>query len=125
MGEALALRDMMEDMAALPEKLRELAGEYRVHLVPMQDIPDESLREMDSDLKYVLGIMKCTGSKKRYEGYILEHQGFFRRIPKSAVDVIDACTNIKDIRETLEYTLNPETGEEEADMCKALGNHRG
>ena len=103
----------------LPKKLRELAGEYRVHLEPRRDIPDESLREMDSDLKHVLGTMKCTGSKKRYEGYSLEHQDFSSRIPKSAVDVIDACTNIKDIREVLEYILNPETGEE-TDMCKTL-----
>lgn len=82
-----------------------------MHLVPRRDIPDESLREMDSDLKHVLGTMKCTGSKKRYEGYSLEHQDFSSRIPKSAVDVIDACTNIKDIREVLEYILNPETGD--------------
>lgn len=34
--------------------------------------------------------------------------------------MIDACTNIKDIRKTLDFVLNPATGEEEADMCKAL-----
>lgn len=38
----------------------------------------------------------------------------------SAVDVIDACTNIKNITEKLEYTLNAKTREEETDMCKAL-----
>lgn len=37
----------------------------------------------------------------------------------SAVDVIDACTNIKNITEKLEYTLNAKT-REEADVCKAL-----
>ena len=34
--------------------------------------------------------------------------------------MIDACTNIKDIRDTLDFVLNPATGEEEADLCKAL-----
>lgn len=50
----------------------------------------------------------------------MDNEDFFKRISKSAVDVIDACTNIKDIRESLDFVLNPATGEEEADMCKAL-----
>lgn len=44
----------------------------------------------------------------------------FSRIPKSAVDVIDACTNIKIIRNELKYIFNAEIGEEETDMCVAL-----
>ena len=36
------------------------------------------------------------------------------------MDVIDACTNIKNITEKLEYTFNAESGEEETNMCKAL-----
>lgn len=116
----LCLLDMMEDISPLPEKLQELAGNYQVHLICMRSIPEEKLQEMDSDLKYVLGIMKCTGSRKKYENYIIKNREFFCRIPRSAVDVIDACTNIRDIRETLNFVLNPVTGEEEADMCKAL-----
>lgn len=116
----LCLRDMMGDLSPLPEKLAGLVGDYTVHLVCMRFIPDEKLQEMDSDLKYVLGIMKCTRSRKRYENYIRENSEFFQRIPRSAVDVIDACTNIKDIKNTLDFVLNPATGEEEADMCKAL-----
>ena len=38
------------------------------------------------------------------------------------MDVIDVCTGIKDIIGCLEYTLNKETGEEEADVCKALND---
>lgn len=116
----LSLREMTRDISELPEKLKELAGDYRVHLIPMRSISEDDLQKMDSDLKYVLGIMKRTKSRKRYEKYILENQDFFTRIPKSAVDVIDACTNIKDIRGSLKFTLNQETGEKEADMCKAL-----
>ena len=52
--------------------------------------------------------------------YIRDNSEFFSRIPKSAVDVIDVCTNIKNIRERLEYAVNPESGEEEANMCRAL-----
>lgn len=116
----LCLQHMMEELSPLPEKLRNLVGNYEVHLVCMRFIPEEKLQEMDSDLKYVLGLMKHTRSRKKYEDYILENREFFQRVPRSAVDVIDACTNIKDIRDTLDFVLNPETGEEEADVCKAL-----
>ena len=116
----LSLRGMMRDMTGLPLKLRRLAGDYRVHLISMRLIPEKDLYKMDSDLKYVLGIMKHTTSRKRYEKYIRENRDYFSRIPKSAVDVIDACTNIKDIRNCLQYALNEKSGEEETDMCKAL-----
>ena len=118
--EPLSLKDMMGGMTGLPRKLQQLAGNYHVHIVSMRFIPEADLQKMDSDLKYVLGIMKHTASKKQYERYIWEYREYFSRIPRSAVDVIDTCTNIKDIKDCLQYTLNPQSGEEETDMCKAL-----
>lgn len=117
----LSLGDMAE-LDSLPVKLRDLFEDHRVHLIYMRRIPEEVLEKMDSDLKYVLGIMKRTGSRKKYEKFILENREYFSRMPKSAVDVIDVCTGIKDITDCLEYTLNQETGEEEADVCKALND---
>ncbi len=117
----LSLRDMAE-MDSLPGKLKDLFEDHRVHLIYMRRIPEEALDKMDSVLKYVLGIMKHTGSRKKYERYVLENREYFSRVPKGAVDVIDACTGIKDITDCLEYTLNKETGEEEADVCKALND---
>ncbi len=114
------LKGMMGDMSPLPHKLRKLVGNYRTAMIPMRSISDENLSRMDSDLKYVLGILKRTGSKKRYEQYILENREYFSRIPRSAVDVIDVFTNIGDIRKHLQYVQNQEEGEEEADMCKAI-----
>ena len=40
-------------------------------------------------------------------------------MPKSAVDVIDACTNIKGLKECMRFEIN-EDGEEVGDMCQAL-----
>lgn len=116
----LSLCEMTDDISALPLKLQQLAGDYRVHIIHMRQIPEEALQKMDSDLKYVLGIMKHTKSSKKYETYIRENREYFSRIPKSAVDVIDACTNIKDIRKHLNFVTNEESSEEEADMCYAL-----
>ncbi len=109
----------MTTLRTLPLKLCQLFGDYRVHLISMRSIPEEALREMDSDLKYVLGLMKRTRSRKKYETFILENREYFSRIPKSAIDVIDVCTNIGNIRKYLQFETN-ERGEEEADMCKAL-----
>lgn len=61
--EPLSLTHMMAHMGTLPKKMQLLAGDYRVHLVQMRLIADEDLRKMDSDLKYVLGIMKCIPEK--------------------------------------------------------------
>lgn len=114
----LSLADMV-DMGRLPEPLRELFQNHCVHLIHMRHIPDEALERMDSDLKYVLGIMKRAKSKKQYVRYIWDNREYFSRIPKSAMDVIDVCTNIKGLREHMQFKMNEE-GEEEADMCKAL-----
>lgn len=39
------------------------------------------------------------------------------------MDVIDVCTNIKDVRKYFQFTVN-ENGEEAADMCKAWDDSR-
>ncbi len=115
-----SLKGMMGDMSSMPYRLRQLVGNCRAVIIPMRSIPDGDLDRMGSDLKYVLGILKCTSSRKRYERYILENREYFSRMPKSAVDVIDVFTGIGDIKSRLEYVVNGENGEEEADMCKAL-----
>ncbi|MCI9436230.1 MAG: hypothetical protein HFH85_03500 [Lachnospiraceae bacterium] len=58
-------------------------GNYHTVMIPMRSISDEDLGKMDSDLKYVLGILKCTSSRKWYEGYIRENKDYFSKIPKS------------------------------------------
>ncbi len=78
------------------------------------------LMKMDSDLKYVLGILNRTASANQYRKYIQDNRAYFSLIPRSAVDVIDSCTNIKKFRDCLQYQWNQDSGEEEADMCKAL-----
>lgn len=107
----------------VPLKLCGLFGDYKAHLISMRDIPDTELQKMGSDLKYVLGIMKCTRARKKYEAFLRANQEYFRSIPKSAVDVIDVCTNIKNVRKYFRFTVN-EKGEEVTDMCKAWDDSR-
>lgn len=71
-------------ISALPAKLQQLTGDYTVNIIQMRRISEEALQKMDSDLKYVLGIMKRTGSPQKYRTYIRENKEFFSRIPRSA-----------------------------------------
>lgn len=113
------LKEMMGHLSMLPSKLRPLIGNYRAVMIPMRFISDQDLDKMESDLKYVLGILKCTASRKRYESYILKNREYFSRIPRSAVDVIDVFTNIRDIRNRLQY-VQCQGSEEETDMCRVI-----
>lgn len=114
----LSIKEMMnEDF--LPQEMRKLFRDYKVYLIHMRSIPEEALNQMDSDLKYVLGLLKRAGNKKRYEKYIIENEEFFSRVTKSAMDVLKIYMNIPDIMQRVTYIKNTE-GEECADMCKAL-----
>ena len=117
--EPVSLENMM-DMTALPYTLQKMFQDYKVHIIHMRRIPEKALRAMDSDLKYVIGLMKCAGSKDKYERFIQQNKEYFSSIPKSAVDVIDVCTNVKNVRKYLTFTRPAGADEEEADMCKAL-----
>lgn len=114
----IAIGDMVS-LPVIPSKIEGLFNEYRVHIINMRAIQDNALEKMDSDIKYVLGIMKCGNSEEKYVEYIKKNEEFFKRIPKSAADVINVCMNIGKINEMLEYTQT-EDGEEYADMCKAV-----
>lgn len=117
----LSLKDMLR-LEKIPERLQNGFGDYKINLIHMRSIPDCELQKMNSDLKYVLGIMKHTGSRKKYQEYIMQNKEYFSHIPKSALDVIDVCTGLQHIREHLEFITNPKNGEEEANMCKAVND---
>jgi flagellar biosynthesis/type III secretory pathway protein FliH len=65
-------------------------------------------------------MLKCSRSKRKYQAFIEKNKDYFRRIPRSAVDVLDVFMNIKGVMQYLQYIENEENDEEVADMCKAL-----
>ncbi len=108
----------MANISAMGGKLERLFQDYKMNLINMRFIPEQALEQMNSDLKYVLGLMRCSDSQAKYEDYIMAHREYFSHLPKSAADVLDVCMNIRDVSKYLVYTEGVE--EEEADMCKAL-----
>lgn len=111
------LKDMLQ-VEHLSQKAEEKVADYPIYVINMRSIPEEMLERMDSDLKYVLGIMRYEGKGKAYQEYITSHREYFRHMPRSAVDVLDVCMNIGDVKKYLVY--EKEKGEEKTDMCKAL-----
>ena len=112
----------MEDMVnldAVPDNMRRFFQNYKMNLITMRDIPDSELEKMNSDLKYVLGILKRSESAKEYTEFIRKNSNYFSRIPKSAADVIAAYTDIEDFEKYL-VSETKEKGEEGYNMCKAL-----
>lgn len=114
----LKIMDMV-DISDFPSNIRNLFQDYKVHLIHMRYIPDSSLNEMKSDLKYVLGLLKCAGNKKKCREYIMDNRQFFSAVPKSAMDVLNVYMNMRYITQSEKY-FKEEKGEEYVDMCKAL-----
>ena len=112
-----SLGDMM-DMESMPEQMRHLFNDYRVHTVCMRSIPDGDLEKMTSDLKYVIGVLKRTERGRNYQQFVLEHGDYFERMPVDAYEVIRVCANIKEINK--EFMFREEDGEERVDMCRAI-----
>ncbi|MCM1468041.1 MAG: hypothetical protein NC086_07830, partial [Alistipes sp.] len=112
-----SLKDIM-DMEEVPEAVRNLFNDYRVHTVRMLQIPDEALDKMESDIKYVVGVLKRTGRKGEYRKFICENEAYFRRIPLDAYNVINVCADTGKMEKYLEQ--KEEYEEESVNMCQAL-----
>ena len=113
----VSLKDMM-DMEAVPEPMRFLVNDYRVHTVWMRAIADEDLQKMSSDMRYVVGVLKRTERGKSYQKYMLEHADYFERMPVDAYEVVRVCADIKEFGNR--FNFQEENGEERVDMCRAI-----
>lgn len=104
----------------LPDNTVSLLNDYKVNLIHVREIPDEELEKMESDFKYVVGLLKRTKDKKEYKKYIVENKEYFSRMPRSAVEVIDACVGISRMKVLFQNVESQEEREKVVDMCKAL-----
>ena len=77
------ISDMLRT-TVMPLGMQQMFQEYRIHLIHMREISDEDLECMDSDLKYVLGLMKRADSPEEYERYIHENKEYFAHIPSNS-----------------------------------------
>lgn len=113
-----SLRDMIGE-SNIPTDMKKLFKDYKVYLIHVRFIPDKLLNKMDSDLRYVLGLIKREGNKEKCKKYIMDNKTFFSNIPQSAMDVLNVYMNMKEITGSKEY-ISKINGEEYVDMCKAI-----
>ncbi len=113
----VSLGDMM-DMEVMPGQIKKLFNDYKVHIVRMRAIVDEDLEKMQSDLKYVVGVLKRTEKGKNYQQFMLQHADYFERMPVDAYEVIRVCANIREFDN--QFILQEKNGEERVDMCRAI-----
>ncbi len=113
---SLELYDMFkleneEDMSAV----KEFVANYKINLVSIEDIDDLSLYH--SDLKEVLGFVKCRDSKKALLDYANSHKEFFESVDYETVNAIGAM-----VQGGEKYVKMIKAGkkEEKTNMCKAL-----
>lgn len=88
---------------------------YKINLVDVSDIGDLSVYH--SDLREVLGFVKCRDSKKALLEYANTHKNFFEAVDYETVNAIGAMVQggeqyVKMIRDGKK--------EEKVNMCKAL-----
>lgn len=114
----LGIGDMTAE-AGLPCDMQELFMDYRIHLISMRTIPQEALEQMESDLKYVLGILKCSDSAAKCREYIQQNRTFFEEMPRDAAEVVAVYMNIRGRKQMFSYEER-ENGEEYLNMCKAI-----
>ncbi|MCM1468094.1 MAG: Rpn family recombination-promoting nuclease/putative transposase [Alistipes sp.] len=108
----------MQDMENVPEELKPFFNDYHVNLVAVRGIPDWELDKMQSDIGYVIGMIKHSQSLSELKEYVESHKEGFRHFSKSAMDVVDVCAGIRALKEVIRYQENE--GKEECDMCQAI-----
>lgn len=95
-----------------------LIYEREIEEIQQQNVVSVVHYTEEDDLKYVLGLLKRAGSRKRCKDYINQHKEYFCHLPKSAADVLDVCMNIPNVKKHFVYKDGEM--EEETDMCKAF-----
>lgn len=113
---SLELYDMFEfESEEDLEVVRNFVTNYKVKLVDASRIEDLSVYH--SDLKVVLGLVRCRGDKERLLTYANENRGFFESVDYETVNALGAM--IQGGEKYAEMFKNNKA-EEGTDMCKAL-----
>lgn len=107
-----SLHEML-DMAGLPEEMKGLVEDYRLHLVDIRRLEDTSV--FQTDVRQVFDFIRCSGDKRELLELVQEDESF-QRMEEDAYEVMtkyvkaDELIQVKD-----EYRKDGKI-----DMCQAL-----
>lgn len=98
----------------VPQELRELVNNYRIHLLEVRNYTE--IEHFQTDLREVFGFIQCSNDKKRIREFAQEHQAQLEHLDEDAFDVITALTGSQELEQAKEK--NREGGS--INMCKAI-----
>ena len=103
-----------ENLGRREEYLRKYIPNYRINLVDAERIPD--IKIFQTDLQYVLGMIKCRGEKRKILDYVDANRSYFQQMNRDSYQALGVFLNSDKWMKGIE--LSEEKGE--ADVCKAL-----
>ena len=103
-----------KDMGRREEYLRKYIPNYRINLVDAERIPN--IEMFQTDLQYVLGMIKCRGEKRKILDYVDANRSYFQQMNRDSYQALGVFLNSDKWLKGIE--LSEKKGE--ADVCKAL-----
>ena len=110
-------RDLHSLMAyeGLPEELKPLVNNYRIHVLELQRFGD--LSRFRTDLRQVFGFIQRAGDKDAEQVYTDENRTVFEALDEDAYDVISVLTGSEELA-AIKETYQTEEGK--VNMCEAI-----
>lgn len=104
----------------MPEKsrrvLENLCTNSQLLVLDVKHTDEKVFEDMDTDLKYLFGMLRCTGNKEEMHRYVQKHAKELESLDEDIYNAIASMTDIKDLDKVMENAKNKEGG---INMCKA------
>lgn len=109
----LSLHDII-DFTDIPDELRKLVADYRIHLIDIRRFKDTSV--FKTDLRQVFDFIRCAEDKKALLELVSEDE-YFKNISQDTYDVITKYANLGEGVIEMEKYKGEDGG---INMCKGL-----
>ncbi|MBD5465092.1 MAG: transposase [Lachnospiraceae bacterium] len=101
------------DFKDIPEKLRAMVNDYRIHLLEIRNLPDTEV--FRTDLKQVFNFIRCSNDKEKLKE-LVEHDPVYKNMEEDAYEAAAAFTNGEELIDVMKF--HKEGGK--VNMCQAL-----
>ena len=105
----------MLDLDSVPDKVKDLLNDYRIHILEVRRI--QELDRYQTDLREVFGFIQKSGDKAAVINFAFENAEKFQKLEEDAYDVISILTGSKEL-ETMKEKYREKGGK--INMCEAI-----
>lgn len=107
-----SLHEML-DMAGVPEEMKRLVEDYRLHLVDIRRLEDTSV--FQTDVRQVFDFIRCSGDKRELLELVQEDESF-QQMEEDAYEVVTKYVKADELIQVKEEYRK----DGKVDMCQAL-----